>query len=119
MKKFLKCINPKKFYFRLYYSYDSAILGNLIVTLDLQRREGIVLPRCAYLISCRLKRSKFRNMAGMGDGYVGTAQDALRIRRLEKQRETDRKKTEDLKRKIASGQKGLLQFGSSASEVNL
>lgn len=58
-------------------------------------------------------------MAGMGDGYVGTAQDAVRIRRLEKQREVERKKIQELKNKSASsgGQSGLLQFGSSTSEV--
>lgn len=56
-------------------------------------------------------------MAGMGDGYVGTAQDAARIRRLEKQREVDRKKIEDLKNKSSGGQTGLLQFGSGTSEI--
>eukprot|EP00271_Cylindrocystis_brebissonii_P001705 TRINITY_DN1198_c1_g3_i1.p1 TRINITY_DN1198_c1_g3~~TRINITY_DN1198_c1_g3_i1.p1 ORF type:complete len:369 (+),score=122.62 TRINITY_DN1198_c1_g3_i1:257-1363(+) len=56
-------------------------------------------------------------MAGLGDGYVGSSQDSLRIRRLEKQRETDRKRTEDLKRKMMGGQAGLLQFGQGTSEV--
>lgn len=58
-------------------------------------------------------------MSGMGDGYVGTAQDAVRIRRLEKQREAERKKIQELKTKSASAkdQPGLLQFGSSTSEV--
>ncbi|XP_057970044.1 protein XAP5 CIRCADIAN TIMEKEEPER isoform X2 [Malania oleifera] len=58
-------------------------------------------------------------MSGMGDGYVGTAQDAVRIRRLEKQREAERKKIQELKHKSASekGQPGLLQFGSSTSEI--
>nr|GEX60844.1 protein XAP5 circadian timekeeper [Tanacetum cinerariifolium] len=56
-------------------------------------------------------------MSGMGDGYVGTAQDAVRIRRLEKQREAERKKIQELKNKNAQGQSGLLQFGSSTSEV--
>lgn len=56
-------------------------------------------------------------MSGMGDGYVGTAQDAARIRRLEKQREAERKRIEDLKKKSAEGQGGLLQFGSGTSEV--
>lgn len=58
-------------------------------------------------------------MSGMGDGYVGTAQDAVRIRRLEKQREAERRKIQELKNKTASskGQPGLLQFGSSTSEV--
>lgn len=59
-------------------------------------------------------------MSGMGDGYVGTAQDAVRIRRLEKQREAERKKIQELKNKSAStkGQSGLLQFGSGTSEVS-
>ncbi|KAI4376096.1 hypothetical protein MLD38_013890 [Melastoma candidum] len=58
-------------------------------------------------------------MSGMGDGYVGTAQDAVRIRRLEKQREAERRKIHELKTKSASanGQPGLLQFGSSTSEI--
>ncbi|XP_057415401.1 protein XAP5 CIRCADIAN TIMEKEEPER isoform X1 [Lotus japonicus] len=58
-------------------------------------------------------------MSGMGDGYVGTAQDAVRIRRLEKQREAERRKIQELKTKSASsnGQLGLLQFGSSTSEI--
>lgn len=60
-------------------------------------------------------------MAGMGDGYVGTAQDAVRIRRLEKQREVERRKIQELKNKSASagGQTGLLQFGSGTSEVSI
>ncbi|KAL7002591.1 hypothetical protein U1Q18_003743 [Sarracenia purpurea var. burkii] len=58
-------------------------------------------------------------MSGMGDGYVGTAQDAARIRRLEKQRESERRKIQELKNKTAStqDQPGLLQFGSGASEI--
>lgn len=58
-------------------------------------------------------------MSGMGDGYVGTAQDAVRIRRLEKQREAERRKIQELKNKSASagGQAGLLQFGSGTSEI--
>lgn len=58
-------------------------------------------------------------MAGMGDGYVGTSQDAVRIRRLEKQRDAERRKIEELKNKTAStqGQPGLLQFGSGTSEI--
>ncbi len=58
-------------------------------------------------------------MSGMGDGYVGTAQDAARIRRLEKQRELERKRIQDLKKKSAEGQSGLLQFGSGTSEVSM
>eukprot|EP00250_Pteridium_aquilinum_P001039 c11229_g1_i1 orf=88-1095(+) len=56
-------------------------------------------------------------MSGMGDGYVGTAQDAARIRRLEKQREVERKKIQELKNKSSGGQTGLLQFGSGTSEL--
>lgn len=58
-------------------------------------------------------------MSGMGDGYVGTAQDAVRIRRLQKQREAERRKIQELKSKTASGkdQSGLLQFGTSSCEV--
>jgi protein FAM50 len=56
-------------------------------------------------------------MSGFGDGYVGTAQDAVKIRRLEKQREAERRKIEELKNKSSDGQPGLLQFGSSTSEV--
>lgn len=50
---------------------------------------------------------------------MGTAQDAVRIRRLEKQREAERRKIQELKNKTASakGQPGLLQFGSSKSEI--
>jgi hypothetical protein len=64
-------------------------------------------------------KKKNREMSGMGDGYVGTAQDAVRIRRLEKQREAERRKIQELKSKSATsnGQPGLLQFGSSTSEV--
>ncbi|XP_074571623.1 protein XAP5 CIRCADIAN TIMEKEEPER [Curcuma longa] len=57
-------------------------------------------------------------MSGMGDGYVGTAQDAVRIRRLEKQREAERRKLEEKKKNAsAGGQSGLLQFGSGTSEI--
>ncbi|RWW85966.1 hypothetical protein BHE74_00005316 [Ensete ventricosum] len=56
----------------------------------------------------------------MGDGYVGTAQDAVRIRRLEKQREVERRKLEERKKNAsAGGQSGLLQFGSGTSERSL
>jgi hypothetical protein len=64
-------------------------------------------------------RKKGVVMSGMGDGYVGTAQDAARIRRLEKQRELERKRIQDLKKKSAEGQSGLLQFGSGTSEVSI
>eukprot|EP00850_Spirogloea_muscicola_P020396 SM000214S06790 [mRNA] locus=s214:131854:134544:- [translate_table: standard] len=57
-------------------------------------------------------------MAGLGDGYVGSAQDAVRIRRLEKQREQERQRIEALKKKSAEGGgQGLLQFGQGTSEV--
>jgi hypothetical protein len=59
-------------------------------------------------------------MSGFGDGYVGTAQDAVKIRRLQKQREAEQRKIQELKDKSASGggNSGLLQFGSSTSEVS-
>lgn len=59
-------------------------------------------------------------MSGFGDGYVGTAQDAVKIRRLQKQREAEQRKIQELKSKSASGggNSGLLQFGSSTSEVS-
>lgn len=68
-----------------------------------------------------MNREKTGTMSGMGDGYVGTSQDSVRIRRLEKQREAERQKIQELKTKSASekGQPGLLQFGSSTSEVCL
>jgi hypothetical protein len=53
------------------------------------------------------------------NGYVGTSQDAQRIRRQEKQREEQRKKFEEQQQqqrdKVASA--GLKQFGSSKSEA--
>jgi protein FAM50 len=38
---------------------------------------------------------------------------------LEKQRELERKRIQDLKKKSAEGQSGLLQFGSGTSEVSM
>jgi hypothetical protein len=38
---------------------------------------------------------------------------------LEKQRELERKRIQDLKKKSAEGQSGLLQFGSGTSEVSI
>lgn len=56
-------------------------------------------------------------MAGMGDGYVGSAADWVRIRRLEKQREDERVQMEEAKKKSSQGLMGLLQFGQGTSEV--
>ncbi|CAI5488624.1 unnamed protein product [Closterium sp. Naga37s-1] len=56
-------------------------------------------------------------MAGMGDGYVGTAADSARIRRLEKQREEEQAKMEELRKKSSQGLQGLLQFGTATSET--
>jgi len=56
-------------------------------------------------------------MAGMGDGYVGTTADGNRIRRLEKQREEQQQKMEELRKKSQQGLAGLLQFGVATSEV--
>lgn len=57
-------------------------------------------------------------MAGMGDGYVGTTADSNRIRRLEKQREEQQQKMEELRKKSQQGLAGLLQFGVATSEVS-
>ena len=52
---------------------------------------------------------------GMGDGYVGTSQDAKRIRKLQQSREESKKAFEDAKK--ASEQNlakdGLKRFGAS------
>ncbi|KAJ3692782.1 hypothetical protein LUZ60_011877 [Juncus effusus] len=59
-----------------------------------------------------------RKMSGFGDGYVGTSQDSVKIRRLQKQREAEQRKIQELKTKSATGaNSGLLQFGSSTSEI--
>lgn len=89
--------------------------------LGLGVRNGRVRERekRAKEIGLSRPRESGRKMSGMGDGYVGTAQDAVRIRRLEKQREVERRKIQELKNKSASskGQTGLLQFGSGTSEI--
>ena len=53
------------------------------------------------------------------NGYVGTSQDAQRIRRQEKQREEQRKKFEEQQKELhdKSLNAGLKQFGSSKSEA--
>lgn len=66
----------------------------------------------------REEKEKRREMSGFGDGYVGTAQDAVKIRRLQKQREAEQRKIQELKNKSGGGNSGLLQFGSSTSEVS-
>lgn len=85
--------------------FDCAALKRLI-SIEVEVRENSVIVV-----------RRFAAMSGMGDGYVGTAQDAARIRRLEKQREAERKRIQDLKKKSAEGQGGLLQFGSGTSEL--
>ena len=52
-------------------------------------------------------------------GYVGNAEDVRRIRRQEKQRESEKKKFEDLRKASAANidAAGLRQFGAGASEV--
>jgi protein FAM50 len=40
-----------------------------------------------------------------------------KIRRMEKKREEDKRKMEELKKKTAEGASGLLQFGQGTSEV--
>lgn len=54
-----------------------------------------------------------------GQGYVGTAEDAAKLRRLEKQREEKRKAFEAQQQKtLEKGAAGALrQFGASATEV--
>ena len=54
------------------------------------------------------------------NGYVGTAEDAARIRRQEKQREEQRKKFEALAKesKDRADGAGLRQFGTSTEEVS-
>lgn len=53
-------------------------------------------------------------------GYVGNAEDVRRIRRQEKQRESEKKKFEDLRKASAANidAAGLRQFGAGASEVS-
>lgn len=55
------------------------------------------------------------------DGYVGTAEDARRIMRQEKQREEQRKKYEALKKQSDANvdAAGLRQFGAAKTEVPL
>lgn len=52
-------------------------------------------------------------------GYVGNAEDVRRIRRQEKQRESEKKKFDDLRAASAANidAAGLRQFGAGASEV--
>jgi protein FAM50 len=51
------------------------------------------------------------------NGYVGTTEDSQRIRKLDKQREQQRKKFEELQDKKKREAAGLRQFGSSRSEA--
>lgn len=53
------------------------------------------------------------------NGYVGTGEDVARIRRMEKQREDQRKKFEALQKttKDSADGAGLRQFGTSTEEV--
>lgn len=50
------------------------------------------------------------------NGYVGTSEDALKLRKLGKQREQQRKKFEELQEKKKREAAGLRQFGASKSE---
>ncbi|URD72940.1 hypothetical protein MUK42_09373 [Musa troglodytarum] len=53
----------------------------------------------------------------MGRGNVGTAQDAMRIRPLEKQKEAERRKLQERKKSASAGvQSGLLQDDFSRRE---
>ena len=51
------------------------------------------------------------------NGYVGTSEDAQRLRKLDKQREQQRKKFEELQDKKKREAAGLRQFGSSKAEA--
>lgn len=51
------------------------------------------------------------------NGYVGTSEDAQRLRKLDKQREQQRKKFEELQDQKKREAAGLRQFGSSKSEA--
>jgi protein FAM50 len=51
------------------------------------------------------------------DGYVGTSQDAQRIRRQQKQREQQREAYEAQQAKIREQAAGLRQFGASTAEA--
>lgn len=51
------------------------------------------------------------------NGYVGTSEDAQRLRKLDKQREQQRKKYEELQQKKKNEAAGLRQFGSSKAEA--
>jgi protein FAM50 len=51
------------------------------------------------------------------NGYVGTTEDAQRVRKLDKQREQQRKKFEELQEKKKREAAGLRQFGSSKAET--
>ena len=83
------------------------------------KRNMCCVVLCSWSLNLSLNLGAKKRMSGTGDGYVGAAQDAVRIRLLEKQREAERRKIQELKTKSASdkGQPGLLQFGSSTSEV--
>jgi len=51
------------------------------------------------------------------NGYVGTSEDAQRLRKLDKQREQQRKKFEELQDKKKREAAGLRQFGASKAEA--
>jgi hypothetical protein len=52
-------------------------------------------------------------------GYVGSFEDKRRIARQQKEREEERKKLEDLRKKVEQGaaNAGLRKFGAGTSEV--
>lgn len=51
------------------------------------------------------------------NGYVGTTEDSQRMRKLDKQREQQRKKFEELQEKKKAEAAGLRQFGASKAET--
>eukprot|EP00879_Flechtneria_rotunda_P024527 GHRR01026003.1.p1 GENE.GHRR01026003.1~~GHRR01026003.1.p1 ORF type:complete len:187 (+),score=49.65 GHRR01026003.1:342-902(+) len=73
------------------------------------------------LIAC-LYRNPGRARAAPGiamfaNGYVGSTEDAQRLRKLDKQRQEQRKKFEELQDKKRREAAGLRQFGASKAEA--
>jgi protein FAM50 len=58
-------------------------------------------------------------MAGIGDGYVGTAEDSARIRRMDKKRQEQRKQFEDAQklRQERIEKAGIRKFDTASTEV--
>jgi transposase len=58
-------------------------------------------------------------MAGMGDGYVGTAEDSARIRRMDKKRQEQKRKFEEAQKQRQERLEGagLRKFDTATTEV--